>query len=193
MKKEEIKEVIDSKLNNETLEIKKGDVVDIQQDKPNLSPPWITYANEIIALFGADPEIKVKYEEEEYLLKLFVDNAIKADALSRIIPQEKGFGNVVLKIEVIPSDNIDDAKNIYKHAFSGNPNVAFVRTVEDNVKNEYTYVVFNRIIAQFFNDDISDYYGNKSMLLQDIAREVLEQKNGVYYCTEDEHKEKGNG
>ena len=192
MKKEEIKEAMDSKLDNETLEINQDDAVG-RTEKPNLSPPWITYANEIIALFGADPEIKVKYEEEEYLLKLFVDNAIKADALSRIIPQEKVFGNVILRIEVIPSNNLDDAKNIYKHAFSGNPNVAFIRTVEDNVKNEYTYIVFNRIIAQFFNDDISDYYGNKSILLQDIAREVLEQKNGVYYCTEDEHKEKGNG
>ena len=193
MKKEEIKEAIESKLNTENVEIKDGDVVEIHPDQPQLSPPWITFANELIALFGQDPEIKVEYKEEEYLLKFFVDNAIKADALSKIIPQEKAFGNVVLKIEVIPSDNVDDVKNIYRHAFNGNPNVAFVRTVADNVQNEYTYVVFNRIIAQFFNDDISDYYGNKSMLLQDIAREVLEQKNGVYYCTECDHKEQGNG
>ena len=186
------KEAIDNNLNNETMEIKQGDAVG-RTEKPNLSPPWITYANEIIALFGADPEIKVEYNEEEYTLKLFVDNAIKADALSKIIPMEKEFGNIVLKIEVIPSDNLEDVKNIYRHAFEGNPNVAFVRAVEDNVHNEYTYVVFNRIIAQFFNDDISDYYGNKSMLLQDIAKEALEQKNGVYYCTEAEHKEQGNG
>ena len=43
-----------------------------------ISPPWITYLNELQALFGEDPEITIKYDNDAKQVKLYVRNAEKA-------------------------------------------------------------------------------------------------------------------
>ena len=61
-------------------------------EKLKLSPPWMTYANEVKALFREDKEVRVVYDDEEKKLKLYVDNPRKADALAQLLPAEKTFG-----------------------------------------------------------------------------------------------------
>lgn len=149
-----------------------------------LSPPWITFVNEIKALFGEDPEIKIMYDEDSYTLKLFVDNTDKADALTKLIPEEKEFGNVTLKIEVVPANSDDDsADRLFKKAFFGNPVMKNVATF-DTPFGKITYAVFEKKVVQFFNDQMDDINGNKSTLFQEIARDVFGMDRGVYYCTE---------
>lgn len=48
---------------------------------------------------------------------------------------------------------------------------------------DLTYVVFEAKVVQFFNDDIGDINGIKSTLYEDIAEEVFEKKEGIYFCT----------
>ena len=69
-----------------------------------LSSPWINFAREINAFFKEDPEVKVTYNDEENIVKLYVNSDEKADALSALLPMEKEFGNVKLNIEVIPAN-----------------------------------------------------------------------------------------
>jgi hypothetical protein len=43
--------------------------------------------------------------------------------------------------------------------------------------------VFEKKVVQFFNDQLDDINGNKSTLYQDIAKDVFEKHEGVYFCT----------
>ena len=70
-----------------------------------LSPPWLNYVNEIKALFGRDPEISILYDDNANEVKLYVEGGDKANALAIILPPEKHFGNVTLKITVVPAND----------------------------------------------------------------------------------------
>ncbi len=156
--------------------------VETMEENTRLSPPWVTYVNEIRALFGNDPEIKIEFNEDTLELKLFVENQIKADAIAKILPTEKEFGNVVVKIAVIPADDESETA-LFKNAFFGNPVVAYVQEAERVPGAKKTFVVFNRQIVQFWNDDLSDLYGNKTTLCQEIAKEVFPDSD-VSFCTD---------
>lgn len=153
-------------------------------EKMKLSPPWVTFVNEVKALFQDDPEIKIVYDEDSYTLKLFVDDADKAMALSKLIPETKEFGNVVLKIEIVPA-NADDYEidQIFNKAFEGNSALSYTAAF-DSPFGKVSYAVFQKKVIQFFNDQMDDINGNKSMLFQDIAKDVFGTDHGIFYCTE---------
>lgn len=147
-----------------------------------LSSPWVNYCHEVEALFAEDSEIKVVYDDENVELKLYVDNVRKADALAQLMPEEKVFGNVTMKISVIPA-NRDSISDIFYEAFSGNPVLSFVWEA-DTPMGKMDYVVFKNQVVQYFNDDISDVHGNRSTLFQDIAKDVFKDDMKVFFCTD---------
>lgn len=156
-------------------------------NETRLSPPWITYLNEIKAMFGDDPEIRIVWEEADKEIKLYVSDVAKASALDALLNGEKEFGNIILKITVIPpnADEIDMCK-IYETAFNKNP--AFEESAAVNTPfGTYRFVVFRNKVVQFFNDEMTDINGNKSTLYQDIAKDIFDSelalKYGVSYCT----------
>ena len=69
-----------------------------------LSAPWVVYYREIEALFGADPEITITIDEENYSVKLYVNNDEKAEALDKLLPTERIYGNVTVRTAVIPGN-----------------------------------------------------------------------------------------
>ena len=153
-------------------------------EKMKLSPPWITFVNEVKALFEEDPEIKIMYDEDSYTLKLFVDDTDKAAAVTKLLPEKKEFGNVVLVIEVVPA-NADEYEidQIVAKAFEGNPVLSNVASF-DSPFGRVNYAVFQKKVVQFFNDQMDDINGNKSTLYQDIARDVFGTEHGIFFCTE---------
>ena len=148
-----------------------------------LSAPWITYYKQVYALFDGDPEVAVMYDDEDKKLTLLVDNDIKANALSELLPTEKSFGNVKVTIEVIPSNESQTIESLVRNAFTGNPILSEIQTIEGVLSNPICYVVFKPAIAQFWNDDLSDLNGVYTMLHQDIATEVFEGRDGLFFCT----------
>ena len=149
-----------------------------------LSPPWITFVHEVEALFAKDPEVKVRYNSNENLLQLFVDNTDKAAALTKLLPEKKEFGNVVLNIEVVPANNDEKSMaDLFAQAFYGNPVLTMVQTY-DTPFGKFSYAVFYKEVVQFYNDQMDDINGNKSMLLQDIAKDVFGTDTGLFYCTD---------
>lgn len=154
------------------------------KDELKLSPPWITYVKEVMALFGEDPEIKILYNNDECKLELMVDNHDKAEALTELLPTEKAFGNVTLKISVIPCNNLKSAPDLFRKAFNGNPAFHDMVTYSKAFMDTVTYVIFKKKVVQFFNDDLSDAHGNMSTLYKDIAKDVLGEKAGVFFCTD---------
>ena len=155
-------------------------------EKLGLSAPWNTYYKQVKALFSEDKEIKVIFDQDSFAIKLYVDNDEKADALAKILPMEKSFGNVTVKVIVVPANAklTESRASLVEKAFKGNPAVSSIVAVEGIFSNPINYVAFVPKVVQFFNDDLGDIHGNCSTLYQDLAKEVIGQEGGIYFCTD---------
>ena len=142
--------------------------------KPKLSPPWITYYREVEALFKNDPKVKVSFDEGAMELKLYVEGSIKAVALGQLMNQRVTFGNVELKILVVPANlqSSDDDLELMKIAFDGNDALKYIKTVETLFGPRH-YAVFKKDVVQFYNDNMEDLHGVTSKLYADVALDVL--------------------
>lgn len=153
-----------------------------------LAAPWVIFYREIEAMFVDDPEVRVIYDEEHNEIKLYVNNGAKADALSTLLPQVKTFGNVELKITVIPAN--DHVKyflnegNIYETAFEGNPALSYIRIVGGIFSNDIVYIVFVNKVVQYYSDDLGDVNGMTSTLYQEIAKDIFGEREGIFFCTD---------
>ena len=151
-------------------------------------------------MFGSDPDIKIEYDDKRSVIKLFVNNSLKASALDELLPlTDEGviFGNVPIYVIVIPdNDNtfVDtenmSAKELYDAAFERNPVYAFSKTIQGEWSFNCTYVVFKNKVVQFFNDNLNDLHGNISTLYENIARDIFvnDEMYPVFYCTDIEEK-----
>lgn len=152
-------------------------------DNLKLSSPWQQFVSEIETLFEHDDEVTVLFDNATYTVKLYVDNAAKAEALAQLMPSERVFGNITVKVEVVPS-NSGDILDVITTAFAGNPALTGVfETPETLPFGGIKYVMFAPEVVQYYNDDMSDAHGLCSTLYADIARDVFGDK-GVYYCTD---------
>ena len=150
-----------------------------------LAAPWITYVSELKALFEKDPQVKIEYDEDHRIVKMLVDNEKKAEALSKLIPAEKDFGNVRLKITINPSNKKENNFGLICDAFDGNLAVNNIQYVNSPF-GELAYLVFCKEVVQFYNDEMSDPNGNRSTLYQDIATDVMMDREGIFFCTSEE-------
>ena len=152
-----------------------------------IQSPWVIFYEEINALFKDDPDVQVKYDEDNYVIKLYVSKVNKADALMMILPLEREFGNITVKVEVIPPNNLTmDFKETFETAFAGNPCFAFAESVNHPAFGPADYLVFKPEAAQFFVDDLGDIYGAKTILYQDLAKDILKDydlTNKMHICS----------
>ena len=159
----------------------------------NLSSPWVTRVSQIEQLFKYDKEVHVVYDEEKNALKLYVDSSTKAEALTRLFPTEYVFGNFTLTVTIVPANTekvtfSTNYADLYNYAFRDNPIFSFTKTIQGIFSNDLTYVVFKNRVVQFFNDDLSDIYGNCNTLYQFIAKDVFGEKEGISFCTDVEER-----
>lgn len=155
-----------------------------------LSAPWVTFYREICALFEKDKCITIKFDLDTPEIKLFVANPVKADALMKLLPDKRVYGNVELKITVIPADskNDEDIVEVFDNAFYGNPVVKDIYGIE-TMLGKFNYCVFEKKVVQFYNDQMDDINGNKSTLYQEIAKDVFGDKHAMFYCTDTDDEE----
>lgn len=145
--------------------------------------PWVNFYREIEALFAKDSEVKVVMDDAVPEVKIFVDNSRKADAIAYLLPNEKVFGNVTLKITVIPAnDGIKSKFDAIQEAFIGNPALSYVWQAKTPF-GEFNYVVFDADVVQYFNDDMRDINGNKTTIYQEIAKDVIGEDANLCFCT----------
>lgn len=163
------------------------DVVDT--NKLKLAPPWNTYFSQIKALFDRDPEIHITEKNDagsnpEIVLR--IDSQQKYEALSKLLPETKTFGNVVANITLIPANDETgtDMGSVFADAFKDNPVLKDVVSLEA-FGSKLSYVVFQKEVVQFYNDEMQDPNGLKSTLYQDIAKEIFESREGIFFCTSD--------
>lgn len=154
--------------------------------KLKLSPPWEKYYHEINAMFEADDEVRVVLDEDEHRVLVYVENAEKASALSELLNPRKQFGDITVKVDVIPANTQRTGEaivDILDKAFDDNPVVDSITTVSDPQYPVRAYVLFKKKVVQFFNDDLGDANGLCSTLYQEIAKDIFTPYRGVFYCT----------
>ena len=157
--------------------------------KVSLSAPWTIYYREIEELFGSDPEIRVEYDEEKRIIKLYVENPEKAAALSELLPIAKTFGNVTVYTRIIPANGLQGTRDsLFQAAFRDNPIYSYTRVIDGILTNPISYVVFKNRVVQYFADNMHDINGNCSTLYQEIAKDVFGEDEGICFCTDTEEK-----
>lgn len=156
--------------------------------KVDLSPPWVEYFNKLETFFEKDNDITVQLfeEEEEKIIKLFIEEEKKAEALEKLLPKEKVFGNVKVKVSVIPANEEESCATLFREALDGNEAVSFIETVPSPFGSAFTFVVFEKEVAQYWNDNMADYNGMTSTLYQELAKEIFSDTkfDGLYFCTD---------
>lgn len=155
-----------------------------------LSPPWAEFYEEVNALFGEDPAINVSYNEEQYVITLRVEDQDKADALEALLPKEKTFGNVTVKVQVIPANRTQSSRlSLFQRAFEGNPVFSNAISVPSDMGFGAEYLVFKKKVVQYFVDNLSDVNGLRSTLYQEIAKDVFGVEAGMFFSTDCEEEE----
>ena len=152
----------------------------------NLYAPWVIYYRELEALFGADPAISITYDNDNRIVKLFVTGEEKAEALSQLLPTEKAFGNVTLKIMVIPANALKaaDEFSLFQKAFEGNPAVAYTQSIPGLYTNILNFIVFKPEVVQYHDDSMGDINCLCTTLHQDIAKRIFGERSGIFFCTD---------
>lgn len=150
-----------------------------------LSPPWITYIRKLEKLFERDDEVNVLYDDNSDApkVKLFCATEAKYDAWMRLLPMTVDFGNVTLSVIVIPPNGNVDYGDILSKAFDGNPILKDIKRIDNVPLMREWYVLFEPVVVQYMNDDITSPYGITSTLYADIANDVINVDNSVAFTT----------
>lgn len=162
-------------------------------DEKNLakSAPWVTYTRELKKLFAEDPSINIITDpDNEYQVNIYVENIEKAYVIEHLLPNIVTFGNIELKINVIPGNlDINSKTKLFNIVFADNS------VLEDSIQidpygtgSPITFLVFRKEVVQFFDDDLTDPNGNVSTLWQDIASDVFLDTDEVRFCTSTEDR-----
>lgn len=178
-----------------------------------LSSPWIQHYRKIQALFKHDRDINIildQSNEERPVVTLYVRDLDKAAALEELVKSDVEFGNVTMRVLVKPANSnlqlirssgsglanpystfrfdrsLPEEPDIHKRldaAFVYNNAYSYTASVTGIGGVVWTYAIFSKKVVQYPSDDISDYFGVTSTLYEDIARDVLIDIPGVFYCT----------
>lgn len=155
-----------------------------------LAAPWVTFNKKMKALFDGDKDIVVGdiYESAatDYAFDIEVKSHKKFEALNRVLPKYREFGNVTLAIILYDEGStleVEDFQELFKAVFDGNENVQDIQKRADQTGTEFMFVRFKPKVIQFYNDDTSDFNGLWSGLAMDIAKDAFDQYDGVSFCT----------
>lgn len=166
--------------------------------KVNLIAPWNEYYEELNAFFAEDSDVTILYDEEAKDIKVLVQDPMKAEALTDLLAGEKEFGNTKLTITVVPANKPDtriksrlaslkDNEGFaaeYRVALQNNNLFGYVYEVENVMGFNAVFVIFQKKVVQYYNDNLGDLNGMKSTLAENIARDIFMVHNGVFFCTD---------
>ena len=160
------------------------------EEKVSMVSPWMDYVKKLEAFFQKDDAVKIEFiDGEAREVKVYVEGGRKAEALEKLLPKSIDFGNVTVKVTVVPANLEESKAALFRAAFEGNDAVNFIETVTPPFSsNSFTYVVFEKDVVQYWNDNLGDFYGLSSTLYQDLAKEIFNgNDDGIYFCTDKDY------
>ena len=158
-----------------------------QQQRVMLLPPWWTLQKKVAGTVGQDRGVQVEALKEVpggYLLPVVTASKETGIGLATILRGAFPFGNVMVKLQVqdpdgnaYPARVIATADDLLAAVKEGlGTNALFVETfIGNQYPATYTQVVavFTASVVQFWNDDLSDFYGNFNGVAADVFAEIL--------------------
>ena len=149
-----------------------------------LSTPWTIFTEKMKALLEGDKDITVAYDDTDIpMIKVLVDSQDKYEALVKLLPTMKEFGNVKVLINVVPSNKTKTRRELFETLFKDNPVFSTILTRMTPADIEATYVMFKPEVAKYYADNLSDPWGYNNELYADIAREVFSDQAGIMFST----------
>lgn len=148
-----------------------------------ISPPWTTYYRELVELFKKDKEIFIEFDEDKNEIEITTTKYEKSLALKKVLPEEKEFGAVKLKINIVYDEPEMTAINAFKELAINNPAFKYTYVFPTDT-NPIAYVMFAKEVVQYLNDDLSDPHGVTSTLYETLARNVFMNDKGIIFSTD---------
>ena len=150
-----------------------------------LSAPWHIFAEKMKKLFEGDKDITVTYTDDNiHMINVLVDSQDKYEALVKLLPTMKEFGNVKVLIDVVPSNKTKTRRELFETLLKDNPVFSCIFTTKTPDDTEIDYVMFKPKIASYYADNLQNPWGYNSELYENIAREVFEDTEGVMFTTD---------
>jgi hypothetical protein len=156
----------------------------------SLCTPYTELYHQILTFFQEDKSINVVQSEDEYRIKMYVEDANKAEALAAIIPTVKVIGNLVINIDVIPANGAtlkssvaDSGVNVFKRAFKGNPAISNYMHLE-GMGMSIDYILCAPKVVRMNNDSLKNPWGDVATLYEYIADEIFANHPGVFFTTD---------
>lgn len=156
-----------------------------------LCPPWTELKRKLEALFRQDPDVTVAadLDGDAKRIRILVQSADKADALSRLLPAAVELGAVRVALEVVPANGGElSARELLERAFAGND--AF-RCAAESAPGPgappFTYAVFEPHVLQYQADSIGHPRGLRTTLAENVFREIFTgpEASAILPCTGD--------
>jgi len=155
-----------------------------------LATPWTIFTEKMKKLFEGDKDITVTYNDDDIpMIKVLVDSQDKYEALVKLLPTMKEFGNVKVLINVVPSNKTKTRRELLDTLFKDNPVFSTILTSMTHADIEATYVMFKPKIASYFADNLQNPWGYNNELYADIAREVFSDQAGIMFSTDMEERD----
>lgn len=161
------------------------------QVQPQLSPPWITYFNELVNSIGADPTVTVGPlipVGGNFIILVHALSNEKARALATLLKSFVEFGNVSVTVIVTNNENeivnpfpcpLDafEIAHLFQVALENNPYFEQV-VVQPQFPggSNVVFPVFKAEVIQFFNDDISNLCQTFTGVAANVFRDVMQDE-----------------
>jgi hypothetical protein len=156
-----------------------------------LNPPWLTLYEQVVHSVGADPRFDVRPLQDlgaTYRIDVHV-RVPAAEDLAMLLKPRHEFGNVTVFVRVFnaagalvppaPPAGDDQLLAACRRMFRRNP--YYAETIHNPDAPPWqgkVVVVFKRAVIQYYNDDLSDYYGNANEVARDVFGQVLQTEWG---------------
>lgn len=151
-----------------------------------LSAPWYTFAKTVKYIFEKDPDITVTFADEvNGVLTITVETSSpkKLISIKKIVGSKRSYGNINVVIKYALTSNVITLED-YKLAFADTGLIDEIIETQDPMGADF--VVVNRDLVQFYNDNIFDYHGNITMTLEEAILSIInmdEQAADIAICT----------
>lgn len=157
------------------------------EKKVRLSPPWYTLHHKIVNTIGADPTVHVlplRDEGAKKYIDIVVTDPEELYPLACLVKPQHDMGNITVFVQVLDASGKvikcewptgckppDCLYMVVTKGFKNNP--LFVEAIEAG--SSLVWAVIKKVVIQFWNDDLSDYYGNFNGVAENVFKEVTQE------------------
>ncbi|MDR0397102.1 MAG: hypothetical protein LBH66_07355 [Oscillospiraceae bacterium] len=152
---------------------------------PKLSFGWYQIVDQLNAFFNGDPNVKViQPTGDDYAVTIQAVNPCIAGALATVLKLTYDFGNITGTVHIVsggleygpqPTANLTELLQWSQVAFYGCPRVKKCQIQEPppGFEGENVVIIVEKTVIQYYNDDLSDIFGNANKTTQDVLTGLL--------------------